>query len=50
MLFLWHLGSQTLLKVISEGTFNAAFVPSYSSELIKGKDKAKEFANSVLIY
>uniref|UniRef100_UPI000A5578EE lipid II flippase MurJ n=1 Tax=Pelagibacter ubique TaxID=198252 RepID=UPI000A5578EE len=37
----------TFRRLFSEGTFNAAFVPSYSSELIKGKDKAKEFANSV---
>ena len=37
----------TFRRLFSEGTFNSAFVPSYSSELIKGKDKAKEFANSV---
>ena len=37
----------TFRRLFSEGTFNAAFVPSYSSELIKGKNKAKEFANSV---
>ena len=37
----------TFRRLFSEGTFNAAFVPSYSSELIKGKDNAKEFANSV---
>ena len=37
----------TFRRLFSEGTFNAAFVPSYSSELIRGKDKAKEFANSV---
>ena len=40
----------TFRRLFSEGTFNAAFVPSYSSELIKGKDKAKEFANSCLLY
>ena len=27
----------TFRRLFSEGTFNAAFVPSYSSELIKGK-------------
>ena len=37
----------TFRRLFSEGTFNAAFVPSYSSELIKGKNKAREFANSV---
>ena len=27
----------TFRRLFSEGTFNAAFVPSYSSEIIKGK-------------
>ena len=31
----------TFRRLFSEGTFNAAFVPSYSSELIKGKKKCK---------
>ena len=35
------------LKTFAEGSFNAAFVPSYSSELIKRKNKAKNFANDV---
>ncbi len=37
----------TFRRLFSEGTFNAAFVPSYSREIIKGKDKARMFANSV---
>tara|TARA_B100001123_G_C15272475_1_gene1010850 strand:- start:493 stop:2022 length:1530 start_codon:yes stop_codon:yes gene_type:complete len=37
----------TFRRLFSEGTFNAAFVPSYSSELILGKDKAKNFANKI---
>ncbi len=37
----------TFRRLFSEGTFNSAFVPSYSSEIIKGKKKAKEFANKV---
>ncbi len=37
----------TFRRLFSEGTFNAAFVPSYSSELIKGKGKAKNFANEI---
>ena len=35
----------TFRRLFAEGSFNAAFVPSYSSELIKGKTKAKNFAN-----
>jgi len=31
----------TFRRLFSEGTFNAAFVPSYSSELAKGKKKIK---------
>ena len=37
----------TFRRLFSEGTFNAAFVPSYSSELIKGKRKTQLFANKV---
>ena len=37
----------TFRRLFSEGTFNAAFVPSYSSELIKGKTKSNIFANEV---
>ena len=35
----------TFRRLFSEGTFNAAFVPSYSSELIKGNKNANSFAN-----
>ena len=34
-------------RLFSEGTFNAAFVPSYSSELSKTKKKASDFANNI---
>ena len=37
----------TFRRLFSEGTFNAAFVPSYSSELIKGKNNSNKFANDV---
>ena len=37
----------TFRRLFSEGTFNAAFVPSYSSELAKGKTRSKIFANEV---
>ncbi len=37
----------TFRRLFSEGTFNAAFVPSYSSELIKGKKNANSFANKI---
>ena len=37
----------TFRRLFSEGTFNAAFVPSYSSELIRGKNKAQNFANEI---
>ena len=37
----------TFRRLFSEGTFNAAFVPSYSSQLTKGKEKAKRFANTI---
>ena len=38
----------TFRRLFSEGTFNAAFVPSYTSELTKGKNKSNVFANEVL--
>ena len=61
VLIAFHLGSgpiadaffvafripNTFRRLFSEGTFNSAFVPSYSSELIKGKKKGQEFANRV---
>ena len=37
----------TFRRLFSEGTFNAAFVPSYSSELVSGKQKAQKFANKI---
>ena len=37
----------TFRRLFSEGTFNAAFVPSYSSELNKSKKKAESFANNI---
>ena len=37
----------TFRRLFSEGTFNAAFVPSYSSEINKGKKESTNFANSI---
>jgi len=37
----------TFRRLFSEGTFNAAFVPSYSSEMVLGKNKSKKFANKI---
>ena len=37
----------TFRRLFSEGTFNAAFVPSYSSELVLGKERAQKFANKI---
>ena len=37
----------TFRRLFSEGTFNAAFVPSYSSELNKSKKNAELFANNI---
>jgi len=37
----------TFRRLFAEGTFNAAFVPSYTSELIKNKSKSKSFANEI---
>ena len=61
VLIAFHLGSgpiadaffvafripNTFRRLFSEGTFNAAFVPSYSSELIRGKEKGRKFANQI---
>ena len=38
----------TFRRLFSEGTFNAAFVPSYASEFSQGKEKSDIFANNVL--
>jgi len=37
----------TLRRLFAEGTFNAAFVPSYTSEINKGKKNANKFANNI---
>ena len=37
----------TFRRLFAEGTFNAAFVPSYTSELAKGKSKSNRFANDI---
>ena len=37
----------TFRRLFSEGTFNAAFVPSYSSELALGKSESQNFANKI---
>ncbi len=37
----------TFRRLFSEGTFNAAFVPSYSLELNKSKKSAELFANNI---
>ncbi len=37
----------TFRRLFSEGTFNAAFVPSYSSELVLGKIRSQKFANKI---
>ena len=37
----------TFRRLFGEGSFNAAFVPSYSKELVKGKTNSEDFANNV---
>ena len=37
----------TFRRLFAEGTFNAAFVPSYTSELAKGKFQSKKFADQI---
>ncbi len=37
----------TFRRLFAEGTFNAAFVPSYTSESTKGKMQANKFANQI---
>ena len=37
----------TFRRLFSEGTFNAAFVPSYASELRKSNKKAEDFSNQI---
>ena len=33
--------------MFAEGTFNAAFVPNYTCQLVQSKSKAKSFANEI---
>ena len=37
----------TFRRLFAEGTFNAAFVPSYAAEITKGKKSSNEFANAI---
>ena len=37
----------TFRRLFSEGTFNAAFIPSYTSEIIKGKKNSNKLANDI---
>ena len=37
----------TFRRLFSEGSFNAAFVPSYTSEIVNGKDQSDKFATSI---
>ena len=37
----------TFRRLFAEGTFNAAFVPSYTSQLVKSKSKSNLFANEI---
>ena len=37
----------TFRRLFSEGTFNAAFVPSYAAEVVKGKKQSNKFANNI---
>ena len=37
----------TFRRLFAEGTFNSAFVPSYTSQLIKGKTKSTNFAGEI---
>ena len=37
----------TFRRLFTEGTFNAAFVPSYSSEINRGKKQSNKFANDI---
>ena len=38
----------TFRRLFAEGTFNAAFIPSYTSEKLKSKARGKKFADEVL--
>jgi len=38
----------TFRRLFAEGTFNAAFIPSYTAEKIKGNKEGKAFADEVI--
>ena len=38
----------TFRRLFAEGTFNAAFIPSYTSAKIKDKNNGKKFADDIL--
>ena len=38
----------TFRRLFAEGTFNAAFIPSYTSEKLKSKKRGRKFADEVL--
>ena len=38
----------TFRRLFAEGTFNAAFIPSYTSARIENKKKGKKFADDIL--
>ena len=37
----------TFRRLFSEGTFNAAFVPSYATEIANGKEESEKFATNI---
>ena len=37
----------TFRRLFAEGTFNAAFIPSYTQQKVRGKKQGKEFADDV---
>ena len=37
----------TFRRLFAEGTFNAAFIPSYAQQKMKGEESGKKFANGV---
>ena len=39
---------KTFRRLFAEGTFNAAFIPSYTSARIENKKKGKKFADDIL--
>ena len=40
----------TFRRLFSEGAFNSAFVPSYTSEIARGKIQSNKFANNIFNY